>query len=540
MTEKVSAGAKTMSETFNLLEEPLIHAEPSGMLTLPGLLAALARDEVEAFPALRPHQGMFWHMFLVQLAALALHRSVATAIPQDEELWKRTLRGLTKEFPTDEPWCLVVYDWTMPAFMQPPVPEGIKLEKPVRTPDALDLLITSKNHDLKQAVARKAAAGDWIFALVSLQTGEGYGGAGNQGIARMNGGSSSRPMLTLAPRTENSDRVMLIRPGRWFYRDTTALLKTRVDVLRQCGIDFRDTGGLGLTWLVDWPENVQLQITEMDMWFIEVCRRLRLVYRDKRLSGFKGNSKATRINAKHFKGALGDPWAPVHKSENKSFTLSAGDFDYRTLTELMLGGDWIVPLLAQPSTFDTQGRSLLVAAALARGNSKTEGFKYRELPLSDKVSRALGVKRRELHELAQLQTEMIGHFEKSLSYALLLAMAGGEKDRISRDAYKYADGAREHLDQFADSIFFDHLWQNFEAQQRGPEALDFEKVNFVRRLWEQTQVIFEQTLPTMPCPSLFRPRAEARARRKLRAMIRKHYPELLSQPANAKEVTDAV
>ena len=58
-----------------------------------------------------------------------------------------------------------------------------------------DLLLTSRDHDLKQTVASRASPEDWVFALVSLQTSEGYGGRGNYGIAQMNGGSSSRPML---------------------------------------------------------------------------------------------------------------------------------------------------------------------------------------------------------------------------------------------------------------------------------------------------------------------------------------------------------
>ena len=46
------------------------------------------------------------------------------------------------------------------------------------------MLITSRNHDLKQEWWPRGASGeDWIFALVSLQTAEGYGGAGNQGIS---------------------------------------------------------------------------------------------------------------------------------------------------------------------------------------------------------------------------------------------------------------------------------------------------------------------------------------------------------------------
>ena len=80
------------------------------------------------------------------------------------------MRDLTPGFAADEPWQLVVEDWTQPAFLQPPVPDGVTLANPVPTPDALDLLITSKNHDLKQAVARQGQPEDWLFALVSLQT----------------------------------------------------------------------------------------------------------------------------------------------------------------------------------------------------------------------------------------------------------------------------------------------------------------------------------------------------------------------------------
>lgn len=151
---------------YNLLTEAFITAAPLGALTLPGTLAALSRDDVEDFPALRAHQGMFWHMFLVQLAALALHGAGETELPEDEEAWRYLLRRLTRDYPDDEPWCLVVDDRSRPAFMQAAVPDDMELE-PVPSPDALDLLITAKNHDLKQAVARRAEAEDWLFALVA-------------------------------------------------------------------------------------------------------------------------------------------------------------------------------------------------------------------------------------------------------------------------------------------------------------------------------------------------------------------------------------
>lgn len=63
----------------------------------------------------------------------------------------------------------------IPAFMQPPDPGGLKWTE-VPTPDALDMLITSRNHDLTSQIAADAAPQDWILALVSLQTMEGFGG----------------------------------------------------------------------------------------------------------------------------------------------------------------------------------------------------------------------------------------------------------------------------------------------------------------------------------------------------------------------------
>lgn len=515
---------------YNLLTQPLIHAVPHGVLTLPGVIAALARDEVEGFPALRPHQSPGWHMFLVQLAALALHEADRRDIPEDEAAWAALLRGLTPGFKEDEPWCLVVADTTKPAFLQPPVPADVTLKKDVPSPDALDLLITSRNHDLKQAFARDAKPEDWAFALISLQTGEGYGGAGNQGIARMNGGSSSRCLLALAPRPgSGDDKAMTPRPGAWFRRDVRGLLETREAELNDYShLEYRKTGGIKLVWLELWPEGKQLHTKDLDIWFIEICRRIRLRLSGETLAAQKGTSKATRIAAKHLKGVLGDPFAPVHKTDNKSFTLGGGDFDYRKLTELILSGNWERPLLARPDSFEREGETLLlVAQALARGNSKTEGFKSRILPIGGKVSRALGPRRAELYELADSQKQTIKTFDTALSTALALIASGGEK--INPDHYTHARDARDHLDREANMIFFEYLWKRFENQ----EDDDFAEV-----LFNKAKLIFEAARSTIPCASIFRPRAEARAEREFRRVIRKDFPELFETP-ESKESENA-
>ena len=514
---------------YNLLTQPLIQAAPDGRLTLPGLLAALARDEVDSFPALRPHQGPSWHMFLVQLAALALRGSDEHHVFTDESAWLAALRDLTPGFAEDEPWHLVVNDRTRPAFLQPPVPEGVTLKNPVPTPDALDLLITSKNHDLKQSIAQQAEPEDWLFALVSLQTGEGYGGAGNQGIARMNGGSSSRPMLTLAPLPAGTDKTITPRPGARFRRDVTVLLETRESESER--YDFYAENGIGLAWLSRWAEGDQLQVKDIDLWFIEVCRRVRLTMVGGVMSGRKGTSNATRINAKHMNGALGDPFAPVHKIENKNFTLAGRDFDYRTLTELMLSGDWDMPLLARSARCDGEGETMaLVAEALARGNSKTEGFKSRILPISGTVSRALGARREQLHELAMAQAETIAVFDKAIGAGLALVAARGDRGTLKKDHYAYAGEAKNGFDRAVDGIFFDYLWDRLAAQDKGREALAAERLRWAKALRDFAKIAFEAVLPGIPCTGIFRPRAEARARSAFYGTIRHHYPELFDHP----------
>lgn len=528
----------------NLLVQPFIHASPGEPTTLPGVLARLVRDEVDAFSALRAHQAPAWHMFLVQIAALALHRADRRNASDTEEDWRNLLRGLTPQFTNDEPWSLVVDDGSLPAFLQPPVPDGSRLENDVPTPDALDLLITARNHDLKQAIARLGDPQDWVFALVSLQTGEGYGGAGNQGIARMNGGSSSRTLLGLAPLSEGT-RTITPRWGPWFKRDVEVLLQTRDEQLRQqAHLEYKPTDGIGLTWTVPWPEGAQLQLRELDIWFVDTCRRIRLRERDGRLFGKKGNSKATRIQAKHLKGVLGDPWAPVHKAEAKSFTLGEGDFGYRTLARLLLGEksshDWLLPVLARPTAEERDKDAMvIVAAAIARGNSKTEGFRSRVLPIGGRRAYTLSLEkpREKLFQLAQQQMVEIARFDTALRYALALVAAGGDHSKIGKNQYETTREARSRFDAAVDPMFFEHLWQRNEAQEKSEEAMAASQKDFVLSLFGRAKEIFETALPSIPCPSLLRPRSEVRARNAFFGTLYKAFPELFQRPAR-EEMND--
>ena len=86
---------------FNIMTENLIRYRHSDgavhEASLPEVYAALMADDVETFPALRPHQRHAWHAFLVQLAAMAIHRARLEAQPSDAEGWRRIIRTLTKD-----------------------------------------------------------------------------------------------------------------------------------------------------------------------------------------------------------------------------------------------------------------------------------------------------------------------------------------------------------------------------------------------------------------------------------------------------------
>ena len=477
--------------------------------SLPSLLAGMAGGEVAGFPAMRPHQRSAWHMFLVQLGALAMWTARQSDLPTQPGAWADLLRALTPDHADDAPWRLVGLKETKPAFMQPPVPcgqhgKGLKWSL-IETPDALDLLITSRNHDLKQAVAKNASAEDWMFALVSLQTSEGFGGAKNYGIVRMNGGSSSRPMLRLAAAGE---RDLSIDPSASWARDVGRLLKDR----RESPTALGNIGGPALLWCLAWPEGEQLELRKLDPWFIEVCRRVRLsqsAQSGTQLTARSSTSARGRIDGKAFKGNVGDPWAPVEKVSGKSLTLAGRSFNYGLLHELLYSGNWQVPLLAQASAEDPSDLAL-VAEAISRGNSKTEGFKSRVVPVPRSVRRLFSSET--ARELAAAQMEEINGVNQALRYAVALGAAHGAHESLTKGHYGFAKPATDRLDRSADRFFFPSLWERVAAANRDETERHNAKVSFLRKLKDAGDAALEDVLATVPRRAVYKERALVRAR----------------------------
>lgn len=515
----------------NILTDELIHFKTNDNsvveASLPDVFAALVKDEIASFPMLRPHQRHAWHAFLVQLGAIAMHKAGIGEPPEDACEWRRIIRAVTQNFPDDEPWYLVVDDITKPSFMQPPASSEDKTadyKNTVATPDELDMLVTSKNHDLKASVASSASIDDWIFALVSLQTTEGFLGAGNYGISRMNGGLGCRPAFSLAPSA---------RHGIHARRDILALLKHR-DRLLDDHDPFLADAGTDLLWLKEWDgTRAETIITGLDPFYIEICRRIRLMFTvDKQLFAIRATSKAARINSRSLKGITGDPWTPINPKESKSLTLSAAGFRYRRTAEY-LSTEWNQPVLFEPLDSE-KGTMTLIARGMVRGQGKTEGYHERTVELRPKAVGAFGRGRGldELGEISRERIEDIRLLHRILRHAIAVFAAGGDTEGVSDEHRDRANVWVDMHDDIVDRGFFGDLQDEFESD-------DAARRRQVRNEWrrgmvDEARTILQQAEETLPCPAIQRYRARVRSESVFEGRIRGNngFPELYTSEEN--------
>ncbi|MBK6591277.1 MAG: type I-E CRISPR-associated protein Cse1/CasA [Burkholderiales bacterium] len=454
---------------FSLLTEPIIRYRRASdgqtvNASLPELFVALAADEVRDYPALRPHQRHPWHAFLVQLAAIALHKAERKAAFENEQEWRNALLALTPNDPDGAAWCLVSPP-DRPALLQAAVVGGSISEwkSQAYAADEIDMLVTSKNHDLKGSRARRSQPEDWLFALLSLQTQEGFLGAGNYGISRMNGGFASKPGVGVAA-------VGL--PGARWARDIAALLARRDRTIESH--DLQDDGGLALVWLAPWDGLVSLSFAKLDPFYIEICRRIRLRYVDEKIMSVGTGSKAARIAAKELNGLTGDAWTPIDVEGGKALTITSNGFNYKLVSELLFGGKYQSPV-AHNLEQQAKGESLVfVTQGITRGQGKTEGYHERRVPISPKVRGLLMTNQKaQLERIAGQRIAAIGEVRKLLWLALAVLFANGNSGDSSEGNKAKASKFSAPFEAAEDARFFVDLNEEMEAVDSGAQRLQW-------------------------------------------------------------------
>ncbi|MDI9335264.1 MAG: hypothetical protein QM533_12905 [Cytophagales bacterium] len=453
---------------FSLLTEPIIRYRRSSdgeteKASLPELFVALAADEVRDYPALRPHQRHPWHAFLVQLAAIALHEAERTTVFETAQEWRDSLLALTPDDPDGAAWCLVSPP-DRPALLQAAVVGGniSEWKSEAYAADEIDMLVTSKNHDIKGSRARRAQPEDWLFALLSLQTQEGFLGAGNYGISRMNGGFASKPGVGVAA-------VGL--PGARWARDIAALLARRDRTVEANGL--QDEGGLALVWLAPWDGLGSLSFAKLDPFYIEICRRIRLRYVDGKMMSVGTGSKAARIAAKELNGLTGDAWTPIDVEGGKALTITSNGFNYKLVSELMFGGKYQPP--TAHNLEQSIGTSLIfITQGITRGQGKTEGYHERRVPISSKVrSLLISNQKSQLERIASQRIASIGEMRKLLWLALGVLFANGNSGDSTEGNKAKASKFSDPFELGEDARFFDDLNEELEATDSAAQRLQW-------------------------------------------------------------------
>lgn len=482
--------------------------------TLPELFVAMSKDEVRDFPALRPHQRHPWHAFLVQLAAIALHHAGQAMPFTTADEWRTALMPLTPDDPDGAAWCLVS-PVNRPAFMQAPEPSGniSDWKKVCIAADELDMLVTSKNHDLKASRMLGSTPEDWVYALISLQTQEGYFGSGNYGISRMNGGHASRCGVGIHPN------------GMWgkrWMRDLSALSGNRMQTAEANGLG--EIGQHALLWTLPWDGTESLSYASLDPWYIEICRRVRLVKSDQIKAQLIG-SKASRVAAKELKGVTGDPWMPVDTTQAKAFralTIDARGFDYKLASKLLLGQKYTKPTAQTWLATDDMDGVQLIAQGVARGEGKTEGYHERRIPITRKVRQGLLMQRTdEFAKLADERIEAIGDVRRMLRDAIAVLFGNGARDEKGKDK-EASDAVKERASVFAqpfetecDANFFVELCEEIEADDR-----DAVRTQWLQELAARAEGVLRTAFVAGPRNGQLRYRAQAAALSRLHSAMR--------------------
>ena len=157
-----------------------------------------------------------------------------------------------------------------------------------------------------------------------------------------------------------------------------------------------------------------------------------------------------------------------------------------------------------------------MAAGIARGKGKTEGYHERHIPLSREVRNGfLRRKTDHLAALAETRVRRIGDVRLILRNALfVLTQEGKGSTELVRDHKGSAAQAEPWLGQFErrmDRRFFDDLWNEVEAEAAGQEKADAVHDTWLDAVVATARTVLNQAAEALPNTSMRRLKAHAQA-----------------------------
>lgn len=495
---------------FDLLQDPILPVAGNGPegASLPGVLARLSAGEDLGFPGLTAYQRQGWFCFLVQLAAQALAAADETEIPETADEWRGLVAALAG--PDADTAFSLIAPADRPAFLQPPVRDPAALARfkgPEMASDAIDLLNTARNHDVKSKKIRNCQPYHWIYSLINLQTRQGYFGKGKYGIARMNGGDSAR---VFADRRGGHDWATRFR------RDLRLLLATRDKLLTDRPY-YRERDGIGLVWLETWDQESAIPVERLDPYFIEICRRIRLIQHNGAIGVLQRSTETTRIAAADFKGNLGDPWAPIDSVAGMAVTIPAAGFDYQRVVKILTDRKGL-PVALRPAADGSEDNLDLEFSVLVRGQGRTDGLHQRIVSIPRALADGL-----EDEDTSECLTKRADQMRKDVADALgalrlglRIYVQGAPADLKPDDDRPRAQA--EGLSREIDDHFLPHLWDQALIRHDGPIQAWHAWLRYRATHW------FEAGLEALPPPVDRREKALIKATNVFHSKLNKALP----------------
>ncbi len=490
----------------NLLRDPIFSTNLEEKVSLPRLIQGLHSEEIKTLTKVPAHQVTLFHSFLCQLSALAVSRHCGNVAPSTTDGWYEALLALTND---DEAYWELITPAGQPAFMQVCLTEeeAEKNADTVKTNlSSIDLLFDSKNHSVKKGVGENATAEEWIYGLVAVQGGAGYGGNRHYGSVRLRSGNASRPFMGLVP-IDGHD--MSVHAGKWVKRDVEAIVKRRQTNDPDKLDEYKKSA---LMWLQDWdgtPGHIELE--DLDPHFIEVCKRIKLTHTESGAIGaYSLSTTGRRIKTPEgYEGAGDDPWAPTEIVSRKSgsgseeiarnATVNPGErgIDYRLIMDLMMNdGRYNKPFLAD---LREDADVALMLEFTGRGKCKTHGHHSRVVSLPRRITNAF--ERPGMKEQVNEMLSFIKDAENIARGALTLYFYNGDHKKRERAGSRPAlltnalSALCDDITRQIDRGFFRHLHKvaTETRMDAGSQMMNAFKAWVMEVVIEETEHAFQRT-----------------------------------------------
>jgi CRISPR system Cascade subunit CasA len=422
--------------TESLLTAPVVPiCSPTGewlQVSLSSLFARWSQGLADEVQDMRAHQAPAVESALALFAAHALEVAGRAFGPHTEDEWAKMLQDLAVQQGAPQFWDLAGTDVGTAAFMQPALLVPALAKKLVASPAELDVLVASKNHDIKQDELLQPAPWHWVCALITGQTCAGYGGKSLYGVMRMNSGTGVRTFLA----GYNDDTPF----GRWS-EDVTRLLRLWKRLHEDNSFGFRPDG-VRLVAAVPWDGSSPLSLSDLHPGAVEIARPTRLSYAaDGKLTAHTGGTQVTRIAASEQRGNVADAWTALARDDKGVKALSSGDrsFTWQNFVSALFSPE--TALLSELSRdVDTSREVTQRFRAVSRSQQGTHGYQDFSFTFPAKVARRLFgpaapvTERQALLSRQKAAVEVAGRIASraSWAYGKALAPLDADNDAISK------------------------------------------------------------------------------------------------------------